>query len=132
MPWNDVIHASTKSKTKDGSWKYKRGVDKGIVATVEAELKGVIVVNNGAPIVTSVPTAQAPAPVELAKTITELMNLIITNGSLPEATINEICTRHGVNPPNLTGVTQSPEKIPAIYAEVEALFAGSAPDGSAI
>lgn len=39
MPWDERIHASTKATNKDGSWRYKRGVDKDLIETVEAELK---------------------------------------------------------------------------------------------
>ena len=39
-PWDARIHASTKTTTVDGKWKYKRGVDATIKAAIEAELKG--------------------------------------------------------------------------------------------
>lgn len=38
MPWDARIHASTKTKVKDGTWKKMRGVDEDLVAEVEAEL----------------------------------------------------------------------------------------------
>lgn len=39
LPWDRRIHASTKTKCADGSWKKARNVDPNLVATVEAELK---------------------------------------------------------------------------------------------
>jgi len=39
-PWDSRIHASTKSITKNGCWKYKRGVDKDFIAQIESELDG--------------------------------------------------------------------------------------------
>lgn len=38
MPWDMRIHAGTKTKVKDGSWKKKPRVDKAVVESVEAEL----------------------------------------------------------------------------------------------
>lgn len=42
LPWDHRIHASTKTKVKDGTWKKKRGVDADTVASVTAELKQVM------------------------------------------------------------------------------------------
>lgn len=39
LPWDERIHASTKSKIADGTWKSKRGVDAALVVAVEAELR---------------------------------------------------------------------------------------------
>lgn len=39
MPWDARIHAKAKTKNKDGSWRYKRGVDKNLVTEVEAAIK---------------------------------------------------------------------------------------------
>lgn len=39
MPWDERIHAGTKAKNADGTWRTKRGVDQGLLATVTAELK---------------------------------------------------------------------------------------------
>lgn len=40
LPWDERIHASTKTKVADGTWKAKRGInDPALVARVEAELR---------------------------------------------------------------------------------------------
>lgn len=39
MPWDERIHASTKGRNNDGSWKKKRGADAATIANVEAELR---------------------------------------------------------------------------------------------
>lgn len=39
LPWDGRIHASTKVRNADGSWRAKRGVDDALVATVTAELR---------------------------------------------------------------------------------------------
>lgn len=40
FPWDERIHTGTKATNADGTWRNKRGVDKDLVATVEAELRG--------------------------------------------------------------------------------------------
>lgn len=40
MPWDERIHASSKAINADGTWRYKRGVDKTLIDEVEKELSG--------------------------------------------------------------------------------------------
>jgi len=120
FPWDERIHASTKSKVISGEWKKKRGVDAALVAEVEASL-GQSPEYAENPGLTKAPTIAPTPTAPTGKTLPELMDLIIKRGGLPEATIAEICTRHGITPANLTGVAKNPAVIPAIYAEIEAL-----------
>lgn len=39
LPWDERIHASSKALNADGTWRTKRGVDKALVASVEAALR---------------------------------------------------------------------------------------------
>lgn len=39
LPWDERIHAGTKTKLKSGEWKAKKQVDSALVAQVEAELR---------------------------------------------------------------------------------------------
>lgn len=39
LPWDERIHASTKTKIKSGEWKAKKGVDAALVPQIEAELR---------------------------------------------------------------------------------------------
>lgn len=52
LPWDARIHASTKVKNNDGTWRNKRGVEKALVEQVEAELRQVM----------AAPAAAAPMP----------------------------------------------------------------------
>lgn len=40
LPWDERIHASTKTKKKDGTWTSRRGVDDTTILNVENELRG--------------------------------------------------------------------------------------------
>ena len=65
IPWDERIHAKTKTKTAKGAWKKGKGVDPTVLATIEAELKAA---NPPAP-VAAVPVPLAPVatvPVPLA------------------------------------------------------------------
>lgn len=39
LPWDERIHAKTKVKIADGTWRKRRGVDSSVVTVVEAELR---------------------------------------------------------------------------------------------
>lgn len=43
VPYDARIHASSKTFVKDGSWRYRKGVDDATIERIEAELKGNIV-----------------------------------------------------------------------------------------
>lgn len=40
LAWDDRIHAVTRAVNKDGSWRYRRGVEQTTINQVEAELRG--------------------------------------------------------------------------------------------
>ena len=67
--WDARIHASTRTKVQDGTWKMKRGVEPELVAQVMAELKGQQVdpatlgFGATAPTPPAPPAPPAPAPV---------------------------------------------------------------------
>lgn len=63
LPWDERIHAGTKTQNKDGTWKKKRGVDAAFVATVEEELR--LSAKNAALPEGAVPVTPTPGP-ELA------------------------------------------------------------------
>jgi len=58
MPWDGRIHASSKAKVADGSWRYKRGIDDAVIAPIEAEIRAAL----GAPAVAAAPVGSAFAP----------------------------------------------------------------------
>lgn len=59
LPWDGRIHAESKAKIADGTWRKKRGGDPAMVVTVEAELRQVM---GAAPAVPLAPVAPIPAP----------------------------------------------------------------------
>lgn len=61
LPWDARIHAESKAKIADGSWRSKRNLDPAIKASVEAELRQVMGAP-AAPLVVPTVTTQVPAP----------------------------------------------------------------------
>jgi len=64
LPWDGRIHAESKGKLTDGSWRKKRQVDPALVAQVEAELRQVMGAAPAAPLAQG--GAPAPTPVSVA------------------------------------------------------------------
>ncbi len=63
LPWDERIHAGTKTKLKSGEWKAKKSVDPALVASVESELRARVAASP-APVaaVPAVPAAPAVDP----------------------------------------------------------------------
>lgn len=70
LPWDDRIHASSKAKTQDGSWRTKRGVDAGLLAAVQAELRGIMGLPN-------------PSKVGVGEVSIHTFGALSNNGPLP-------------------------------------------------
>jgi len=74
LPWDKRIHASTKTKKKDGGWKNKKGVEASLITTVENELKDKMqhAANPPAvplaPVTESTPVVEQPAHLHVAPT----------------------------------------------------------------
>lgn len=64
-PHDERIHAKTKTKNADGSWRYRRGTEQAIIDAVEAEIKPA---NDPGPIP---PVLQAPAAAPVAVPTTD-------------------------------------------------------------
>lgn len=67
FPWDNRIHAESKGKIADGTWRKKRNLDPALVATVEAELRQVM---GAAPAPLAQGVAPAPTPVSVAASTT--------------------------------------------------------------
>lgn len=66
FPWDERIHTGTKATNADGTWRNKRGVDKDLIAAVEAELRGEPAAPAAAPVSGDGSAASIPAPAPTA------------------------------------------------------------------
>lgn len=65
LPWDERIHSSNHKFSKDGTWQYRRGVDKALVKKVEAELFALMQQPSptaASPMAPPPPAAVPPAP----------------------------------------------------------------------
>jgi len=67
LPWDGRIHAESKGKIADGTWRNKRNLDAALKAQVEAELRQVM---GAAPAPLAQGVAPAPTPVSVAASTT--------------------------------------------------------------
>lgn len=142
LPWDHRIHASTKTFIADGTWKLKRGVDAAEVVMVKEQLKAlmcvptfVAVVNPDrvpfAPVI-SAPPAPPPPPAPTSHylinqvpptvTLTDLiarMSAAIVAGKMTQATVSEMCAKHGVSEFML--LSSRPDLLPLIDADMKAI-----------
>jgi hypothetical protein len=143
FPWDERIHAGTKAKIADGTWRQKRGVDPAIVASVEAELRAIM----GAPaaavtpprvptppvaIVPPVPVANDPldvpappvtiAPPQVSQdpaTFPAFVQWVMGYHARKEITqseINEVIQLLGL--PGMPALSMRPDLIPAAVAKI--------------
>jgi len=121
LPWDARIHASTKTKIANGSWKLIRGCDPAKIAEVKAELQALMnvpVTQVHTPVVASpITTDQRLDFIGFIEKITEL----IKGKRITEAEILKCCTDSGVAAPNM--LAARPDLVPQVMSKIEALIA---------
>lgn len=136
LPWDERIHASSRAKVKDGTWRKRKGVNDDYYAQVVAELKGAPQQQPAAPVTPSItpepsagsvfhspqpeqPAAPVPPPgasaPEAPKTFPEFAQKTHQAGFGHEA-IQAACAKHGV--PSMPLLSTQPDKIPLVWAEL--------------
>lgn len=117
LPWDERIHASTKATNGDGSWRNKRGVDKDVLAAVEAELAGGAVPN-------------VPEPVATASGAADVAGASEGNATGPTAT-NDAGTGAATTDGISTSTVPAAGEIPLPPAPAAEEAAGTIPDAPA-
>jgi len=150
LPWDHRIHSSTKNKCKTGEWKNIKGVDKDLLSQVEAELRTAMAGAPVAPVppvaitptevIPPAPQTAPPAPaapvipiapvIPAASIVTDcptsfpqFLQVITgkcTSRVLSYDEVNQVCQKHGLS--GIPLLNARPDLIPAIYAELEALW----------
>ena len=95
MPWDHRIHATTKTKNADGTWRQKRGVDPALIVQVTEQNKRLMAIPA---VVVPVPTAPV-TPVATGMTFLDLMDQVvklINGGKLSLEAANAACLPMGV------------------------------------
>lgn len=135
LPWDERIHAGTKTKLNSGEWKAKKQVDPALVAQVEAELRARVAASPApvaavpavpaAPVAPTIPTAPPVAPLAPSvsadpATFEQLMPRItaaVTAGIMPPTAVGAACAAHGVA--SVVTLQQSPQFVPLVWATLK-------------
>ena len=123
VPWDERIHASTKSKVQSGEWKTKRGVDPATIAAVEAEAGDAAApfVLPVAPLAPALPVALLPSADPT--TFEQLMPRVtaaIAAGLFRPTALGEICASHGLA--SIVTLQTNQQYVPLVWAEMKRLF----------
>jgi len=94
IPWDKRIHASSKTKKADGTWKLRRGVDKDLVGKVKIELAGGTTTEAAAPVTAPPLPAMNVGNAHTLESFTKQFPLIVANliseGKLTQQYLNEL------------------------------------------
>ena len=118
LPWDARIHAGTKSINADGTWRNLKGVDKGLLAAVEAELTALMAMPATAPAPTA-PAPTAPAPVTDFQGLTAWLTPQMLSGKVTQTQLQGVIGAMGVA--GLMAFNARPDLIPDFVARVGAL-----------
>lgn len=128
LPWDGRIHASSKAKVADGSWRQKRGVDPDLVKSVEAELRQTMAAP-AAPGAAWVPPVPAPTeglaaqpwpippqPAVEYSTFAQTLMTAVATGTLTPPQIDAACQKYGV--PSFPALGNRTDLIPSVMQEL--------------
>jgi hypothetical protein len=143
LPWDGRIHAESKAKITDGTWRKKRGADLALIATVEAELRQVmgaapapVAPPPPAPVAPPPPAPVAPPPpAPVAPPVGEVpqdaraqfvglvgrASAAIQAGKVTQAEITQCCAAAGV--PALPLLANRLDLVAQVAAQVDAMIA---------
>ena len=99
LPWDGRIHASTRAKNADGTWRMRRGIEEALVTAVTGELRQTM-----APVAVAVPQPPVPAVTGVPKP--PFVPSVVP--SVPQASITPETALAGAV------LTASPSDVPAL------------------
>ena len=125
IPWDGRIHASSKNKVADGSWRLKRGVEPELVKQITEQIKQTMsapapAAGAGAPGLATQPWpfadpaaagAVAPPPLNFAW-LMGILPIKITAGELTPKMVTEACNVFGV--PTLPDLAAREDLVPSV------------------
>lgn len=136
LPWDNRIHAESKAKIADGTWRKKRNVDPGLVAQVEGELRQLMGAP-AAPVTANLPTAsaspvavpqppapQAPAAGDERQQFVALIgrtSAALQGGKITQDEINQCCQAVGV--PALPLLANRLDLVANVAGSIDAIVA---------
>ena len=133
LPWDGRIHASTKAKNADGSWRYKRGLDAAALAQVESELKALMAIPAAGPQLVPAPpppVAAVPPPPAGPDPIAAFIGLMgrasaaMQAKKITQEEIQNCCKSIDPSLIALPLLASRPDLVPAVAALIDGIIAG--------
>lgn len=134
LPWDERIHASSRTLTADGCWRKKRGVSDGLVTEVETQLRSLMALP--APVAAPAPppaapvAAAVPAPPPPAQSGKDAYVRLISKASaaivakqLTQDQVNSAVIAAGV--PSLPLLANRVDLVPQVEATLDTLIAAN-------
>ncbi len=122
LPWDERIHASSRAKNADSTWRKKRGIDEGTVALVEAELKALMMLPAAA--APAIPAPPVPAAVvedrQSYVTLLSVASAAINAKTLTNEQLSAAVVAVGV--PSLPLLANRLDLVPQVMAAVKAII----------
>lgn len=121
FPWDARIHASGKTKNKNGTWKLKRNVDTKLVEQVESDLRKTLNIPLPMPapafnplltVPTTQPAQQEPVAISYPQLIMKVTSTI-NSGKMTQNAWLDILKSHNIPDANLLSLR--PDLFPVIY-----------------
>ena len=128
LPWDERINASTKAKNEDGTWRLKRGVDKGLVTRTKNTLRkqldagapprsGVQAAPPGQPPMPGAGIPPPPAPQNTA--YTDFVQFITANSRITPEWLKQVLEHYGVQDGAMQNLAHRSDLIPSIEAGIK-------------
>ena len=132
LPWDERIHASSKTLNADGTWRKKRGVSDAEVTQVEAQLRGVMAIPAvpPPPPVPAAPAAPAAPVVEDSEAFVKLVgraSAAIQGGKLTQDQVTKCVESIGI--PQLFLLGTRLDLVPQAAALIDGIIAGNSAGG---
>lgn len=130
LPWDERIHSTSKAKTKEGKWRIRKNLDKDMLKTVTAQLKGTMQATAPVQITHSEPapaTPAAPAVPDFTPVVdspfvqfaTFIAENSAPNGPLSPEWVQQCLTNYGVPGGDLQNLAHRPDLIPVIHSAIK-------------
>lgn len=118
-PWDPELHASSKAKIGDGTWRKKRGAAPAVPTPPAVPTQLVVPAAPAMPTPPAVPAVPAvPAATVTVPELTQALMAAMMAQKIDGLAINALCQRHGV--PNIVALSQHADKAAAIMADFRA------------
>ena len=124
LPWDGRIHASTKARNADGSWRTKRGLDPAVLANLETELKALMAIPAAGPQLVPAPPPGGPDPIAAFIGLMGRASAAMQAKKITQEEIQNCCKSIDPSLIALPLLASRTDLVPAVAALIDGIIAG--------